>query len=658
MLHTKVDRAANTPHGTEYRPDIDGLRAIAVLTVLLFHADIPGFSGGFVGVDIFFVISGYLITSIIHAEMMAGKFSIARFYERRVRRLIPALLALVAFCIAIGSALLLPADLDSLAKSALATLAFSSNIFFWRTTGYFDGPADYKPLLHTWSLGIEEQFYIIFPLILAATVRFIPRYVLGVIVGIAATSFALSVAGLALNKAAPTFYLLPFRAWELALGAMIALGATPTLTSKTARTTCAAIGLACVAWAVVAYHSSMPFPGQYALLPCIGAALIISAGIHGSHHLTPVMTARPLVWVGLISYSLYLLHWPILVFLRYYLVRDLTHLEAVSALLAALLLAALSTRYVERPFRDRSMSVGHLYRFAGGGVLLIAAAGSALVGLNGLPQRFSRDVASINAAAGTIYKCGVTDYILFANYYACPLNLPTRKPSDAQVVLWGDSHAQMYAPALIPALRQHDRTGLLVPLTGCPPTADLSARIDCARINAANFRAIAALPRAQTVVLGLRWQGYENGTFVDADGRTARGAGYAVILRELERTVDQLVKAGKSVVVIGPLALPTYDVPSVMSRTIAFDRQSTEPTGVARAEFLAEVAPVLSRLRELDRRPGVDVAYVHERQCDGSWCPFVRGGQALFADDNHISSTYARSLDVAFSAVLGSASPR
>lgn len=298
---------------SKYRPDVDGLRAISVLAVLIFHYDL-GAPGGFVGVDVFFVISGYVITMKIYAEMQRGEYTIAGFYDGRVRRILPAALLTIVTTLATGYFLLLPDEFTDLGNSAAYAAAGLANFWFWEVTGgYFDKSADMMPLLHMWSLGIEEQFYIVWPVLLALTIRFSgqsTRWIVAVLVLIIAGSFAASVSAVPGN-AHSAFYLLPYRAWELALGALLAFA--PAIQNRPASEALSVIGLGLIGYAIFGLTSTSAFPGANALWPCLGAALFMARpGVH-----VPVfnrlLSTRIPVFLGKISFSLYLWHWPLIV---------------------------------------------------------------------------------------------------------------------------------------------------------------------------------------------------------------------------------------------------------------------------------------------------------------------------------------------------------
>ena len=632
-----------------YRGDIDGLRAVAVLAVLLFHAQFGEFGGGFVGVDVFFVISGFLITTILIDDP-----SIVSFYQRRARRILPALFALIVAVLAVGLWIMLPHDLVALAKSAIAALLFGSNVWFWRQAGYFATETELWPMLHTWSLGVEEQFYIVFPLIVRV-VRHWPRRRLAALFAVlAAASFAGCVFTMDHAKPVLAFYLAPTRAWELLAGSILATGAVPIITSRALRSPIAAVGLAAIVGAILFYTPGTPFPGVGALLPVIGSALIIWAGQGGESAVGAALAARPLRLIGLISYSLYLWHWPILAFARYVAVRPLTHVETFAALAASFVAATLSWRYVERPAR-RGLSDRTVWFMSLGGIVALVAAGMLVVLGDGYPGRVAPAVAALNAEEGEDWRCPVTTMIPLGAFYACPIALPSRHVADAQVVLWGDSHAQMYEPALVAALG--GRGGLLVNVNGCAPVLGDGPTPACGALQRGNYAQIAKLP-ASTIVLAQNWPQYRDEAGVRL-GRTVRpDERYQDGIRRLRALVAGLRGAGKRVVIVAPVALPGYNLASVAARDLAFHGRITTRTGIPRAAYLAEYANVLAAMDDLARLPGVAVVRVDSIACDASVCRFVQGGRAVFADHGHYTARYAAKFALLFARGLDQAEVR
>ena len=298
-----------------YRPDIDGLRAIAIALVLMFHLNVGFTKGGYVGVDVFFVISGFLITGIILKGVEAGQFSFLHFYERRIRRLFPALVAAFAASSVAGLIVLYPAELEAYGKSLAAAVLFAANIFFYGGRGYFADGTDVLPLHHTWSLAVEEQFYLFFPLLLLLLSRLRRPALNSLIAFIAVLSFSLSLYYMSASQEAAFYLLLP-RAWELAIGALLAAGAVPLIASERMRQFAAALGLIAILIAGGAFNKRVPFPGWSALLPCVGAALIIHSGRERDTVVYRLLSHSWVVLLGLASYSIYIWHVPIIVYYR------------------------------------------------------------------------------------------------------------------------------------------------------------------------------------------------------------------------------------------------------------------------------------------------------------------------------------------------------
>ena len=336
----------------KYRADIDGLRACAVLPVVLFHMGVPAITGGFVGVDVFFVISGYVISRQLLEALDSGTFSLLNFYERRVRRIFPALLFIVALTTVFAWLLLLPPQMLDFSDSLLASASFISNFFFWRQSGYFDIASAFRPLLHLWSLAVEEQFYILMPVAIYVTYALGSRWRFVFWAGFLA-SLGLSVA---LTNTAPSanFFLLPSRAWELLLGALLVL-TPPPAPNRTIAEICGAIGVLLLLYSIFYFDENTPFPGAHALYPCVAAALLIYSGSSRSPFFNRLISIKPLVFFGLISFSLYLVHWPLIVLSRYYLLRSPQGYEVVLLMAGSVALAFFSYRFVELPFRRRNL---------------------------------------------------------------------------------------------------------------------------------------------------------------------------------------------------------------------------------------------------------------------------------------------------------------
>ncbi|WP_368655537.1 acyltransferase family protein [Castellaniella ginsengisoli] len=421
----------------KYRPEIDGLRAIAVLSVILFHAGVPGLSGGFVGVDVFFVISGYLITGILLRELNAGTFSLVTFYERRARRILPALFLVLLVCIPFGWLLMDPYAFWRLGQGLMAVTVFVSNILFWRTTDYFAATLE-NPLLHTWSLGVEEQFYIFFPLFLWLVWRYARAWLWLSILSVAVASLAISQWGVQTGRLVAAFYLIPSRAFELLLGALVALaafrGRIPNLSVWFAESL-AWIGLGAVVWAVVMFSGGTPFPGWHALVPSLGTALIL-AFVRTDGVLGRVLSWRVMVGLGLISYSAYLWHQPVFAFVH--IAGWSPGLGAsLGLVVVSLLLAWVSWRYVERPFRDRAwISRSAMFQWSGALSVSMLGVGACLIATQGVSSRYTAEEMAWwrYADIGLQSSYVVERFDAHAGAFA--------PGAERKILILGDSHAQ------------------------------------------------------------------------------------------------------------------------------------------------------------------------------------------------------------------------
>jgi peptidoglycan/LPS O-acetylase OafA/YrhL len=541
---TAASTAPSRPSAAKYRPDVDGLRAVAVIPVLFFHTGISLFSGGYTGVDIFFVISGFVITRKLVDDMDAGQYSIASFYVRRIRRIVPALIATILVCYIAALILFLPDAMLDFSRSVVATALFVSNIYFWRSSGYFEIQALDRPLLHTWSLSIEEQFYLVIPVALYIALRHFRKHA-GLLFAVAAVgSLALSAF---VTYRAPTanFFLLPTRAWELLIGALLVLLPLVPMSNLLLREGLALVGLAMIALAIITYSDATPFPGLAALLPTLGAAIIIYTGSNRTTLVGRTLSFKPMVFIGLISYSLYLVHWPMIVFARYALLRDLEGWEIAAFACASLLLAYASFRFVETPFRHPGpRSARRPLFFATGAVLsavtLLGVAGVATVGFR---ARFP-DFRQNQASAEDVWLSGRC-FLENQDASAWQGDLCVRTKGAARnALLWGDSFAAHYLPGLIRNSAHLSRNIVQYTFAGCPPILSYIsyARPGCAGFNA-NVLKVIERYNIDTVVISSRW-----------DQLRQRG------LSGLEETVARLTDAGVTVYVLGQSPMFAFDV--------------------------------------------------------------------------------------------------
>lgn len=560
-----VPRVANsgTAPSLHYRADIDGLRAVAVLSVLAYHLRMGLFSGGFVGVDIFFVISGYLISAIILKDIHSGKFSIAGFYERRVRRIFPALIATLLGTSLLAYLFFLPGELVGFAKSLLAALFSVSNFYFWKQSGYFSAPVETKPLVHTWSLAVEEQFYVFLPIFLVLAHRYFPRKIRLSVTLIAVLSFAVSAVG-AFRDPTTTFYLAHTRAWELMLGVLISLGVFPAISRPLPRNLVTASGLGLICFAVFAYSSATPFPGVAALAPCVGAAMIIAAGRSGASLVGRMLSLKPMTFIGLISYSLYLWHWPLIVFQG----MESSPMSGVSVRLAKLItivvsiaVATLSWKFVESPFRAGRMRMPRaaLFKVAAGVASAVAAVGIAAIIYGGFPSRYPSKAIQVatylDYDSGKYFREGTC--FISSGYKYSDYNFSEclhQDPSKQNYLLLGDSHAAHLWYGLSTTL--HGINLLQATASGCKPTLDqpLLTAATCKQMMSYIYKDYLPSHHVDRLLIAARWQ--------DED------------ILPLSRSLDWLKDRGISVVLFGPMV--QYDM--ALPRLLAFSIRGNDKT--------------------------------------------------------------------------------
>jgi hypothetical protein len=365
----------------------------------------------------------------------------------------------------------------------------------------------------------------------------------------------------------------------------------------------------------------------------VGTATLLWLGQRGGTAITRLLSFTPLVWVGLISYSLYLWHWPVIVFSKYYLVRGLHPAEIAAAWAFMLLAAWLSWRFVERPFRSRNYPLRKLYIGSAAGCALLALVALGLLHFNGLPGRLNAAAARMNESVNTHYHCGITGRFDLGRVSGCAMNLPSGNPQDARVVLIGNSHAQMYAPLWREILQQRGLPGLLIPMTGCLPTVSTNFDLDCIALARTNYEAVKALPRVETVIIAMSWW-HGPLDLVGSNGLTVDNNDKAGIVAGLDDLIAKLRADGKRVVLVGPIATPGWNLASEVSRQLAYGQPVTRALGEPRGKFMHEYGTALAHF---ENRSDVAFARPDLTQCDDRTCWFVIDGRALFSDENHLA---------------------
>jgi peptidoglycan/LPS O-acetylase OafA/YrhL len=598
----------------KYRPDIDGLRAVAVLSVFVYHLYPQRFPAGGIGVDVFLVISGFLIGGILLREARDEEFSLVRFYERRVRRIAPAFLVMIAITTGLGLGLLLPSDLIVLSNASIAAVLSASNFYFWQTADYFNTKAADIAQLHTWSLGVEEQFYLIAPLLIMTIQRKAPQYMKVALCIATAVSFAFSVWEVG-ESPTGAFYLPHSRAWELLVGVLLNLFPLTFLRVHRAREIAVWLGAAGLAISFIVIRPSDGFPGYAAVLPCLSTALIIGAGQQGQTSLGRLLSFKPVLFVGLISYSLYLWHWPAIVFVRQYFVIAGMPLKYLPIPLALSFIAATASwRFVERPFRSKHIGRRTVFSLAAAFSIALIGMNAVISGANGFPQR-------VPIAALAFDHFGDNYPSNQFNYGNCFVSLKEPLSTFGRdclvsplgtrpILLLGDSHAGMYRQALAGTI---DTPILEAAAVGCHLEIDATGRRDskCATLMKKVMATLPSMGPLRGIVLSSRWH--------DLDTNT------------LGMLVENLKRYGP-VYLIGPV--PEYDMS--LPKLLAMGAIKANP-------HIADKHLILNRKIE-SKLVGVaaahDVIYLSPIQvmCKASKCMTMLGDDPMYQDKDHLTS--------------------
>lgn len=636
----------------EYRREIDGLRAVAVVPVILFHAGMSVFSGGFVGVDVFFVISGYLITTILITELDNGNFSIARFYERRARRILPALFLVMFCCIPFAWMWMLPPELDEFSESLASVTFFISNVLFWRKSGYFEPDSHLRPLLHTWSLAVEEQYYILFPVLLLVLWRFGRKNVFNCIVTAAIASFLLCLWG-ARHAPVANFYLSPGRFWEILAGSICAFLLAGRRVEN--RNAASLAGLALVVFSIFYLDESTSYPGAYTLLPVVGTALIICFAGPGGW-VTRLLGTSGFVGLGLISYSAYLWHQPLFAFARIRAIDEPSVRQILGLAALSLVLGWLSWRFVEQPFRRAGRGVLPT-RKAIFAACAPVAAGLAALGVWGHVEKGFPARASVQPFAAIAYTADLPPYRdcigqepALGNLNMCKI-LPG---AVADAALIGDSHADDKLYGLFHA--DKGRKWLLLANASCPPVLNIhleSDQLGCEMKMDDALHYVAENKAIKTVALSffanyILTVPYAADHFRQPNGpdhvriTSSKYAGYSraeMFLNGLQDTVALMREHGKEVIILmDQPELPFFPVDCIKGRPDCF---------VPRQQAMERQARYRGLLDRLNARfPSLRIFDPAQLFCDNSRCFYTRGETILYRDSHHLSqdgsAAYAR----------------
>jgi peptidoglycan/LPS O-acetylase OafA/YrhL len=611
-----------------YREDIDWLRAIAVLSVVAFHFEAPAIFGGFVGVDIFFVISGYLITGIIQSEVQGGTFSFLRFYERRVRRLLPALYAMVALTAIPSLHYLLTSERLEFFRSVAAVVTFTSNFFFWFQTGYFDHAAVEKPLLHTWSLAVEEQFYLALPLLLWVLLRNAKgdgRLRLPVaLAALSVASFALALWLMKTDRSANAFFMSPPRAWEFLIGGIVAIDGFPVLRHLRLQQIARGVALVLLAIPIFSLRQGPGFPGINALLPCIGAAMFIWSGIGVPTQVRGRYSPCSVVkFFGQISYSLYLWHWPLFAFARFSkssLVLDAVDKWVLFALTVAI--SWTSWRFVEQPFRTRPLAPTRraAFRIAGISTAVLLAASLSGIVASRTPSAADRSASQLEAYNAYDYQPLFRSGTCFTqSWRTFDEKCLTLAPGKTNVLLWGDSYAAQYFHGLSKSVDPQAVNILQATQAACMPTlATASQGVASCKAFAARMESFFQDSKPDLVIVSADWLEY------------ARGVRFDGMIADLKYTIAELNKRGIAMVLLGPPVQFRSRLPSMLMRAQLRGIELRTDDFV-----LPDIFALDTRIREaLPPRDKFSYISVVNAICPARQCPLTTGEDIPLAWDH------------------------
>lgn len=638
----------------QYRREIDGLRAVAILPVILFHSGLTLFSGGYVGVDVFFVISGFLITSLIMEEIQQAKFSLANFYERRARRIIPALSAMLILTTLAAYLLLAPDTLKDYSDSLFFVVIFLSNLFFFVESGYFSAAADEKPLLHTWSLAVEEQYYLFFPLLVILLWRKPERWLILTLLGLALTSLLLSEKLATNGETDANYYLIFSRAWELLFGSLMALAPInrERIPLWLKELLCLS-GIVMIGYAVTQFDSNTPFPGIYTLLPVLGSCLIIAFACP-QLLVSRLLNNKLAVAIGLISYSLYLWHQPLFALLRLKSAGEPPHELLILAIVLTFLLAFLSWRFIERPFRNRQkFSRKQVFRYTSVSIVLFMAIGITGHHNKGFKQRFpASEYAATMTASPVKERCHAYDKNQISPDQSCRYFVE----DNVRWATLGDSHTPELAYALAQRLEQSGVGLRHLSYGGCPPSLTFDVNVaGCSQWikDAVNF--LVTDPSIENVVIGFRYSEFLFGGQRDAYPETPNEDPTERFtepfrdrspdqLRELywqslEEMVSRVRASGKRVYILYPVPELPMDIQNATVTFSVFggpavldlERATTAQYYNLRNRF------ILDKLDSLPYNEQLIAVKPFEAICDDQYCPAIKDGKALYIDDDHVT---------------------
>ena len=609
-----------------YRKEIDFLRALAVTFVIIFHFYPSFLPNGYLGVDMFFVISGFLISYQIFISVKERKFSLKEFYIRRLKRILPASIFVLVAVFIISKFLLINNDFLRFYQSLIYSLFFSSNFFFWFDGGYFGPNDELKPLLHYWSLAIEEQFYLIFPLAFLFFLKFFKKNsnLISLVLIIIGISLFLNITLIYLGGAIPAFFLMPTRIWNLCFGVLAML-----LFINNNKTHSEFEIIFYVSLIFLSLFIEVEFIPKN-LLIVFSCFMILKKKFPKKFILKNIIENKLIAYIGLISFSLYLWHWPLLVFLKYYFVEDLTHSLKIFLIFTVFFLSTFTYHFVEKNFRFK-FNTKSFTIFISTTYLFFITYGLILENKKNIKHKpYSAEF--ISSASLTNYRCDLSDNIIYNGLRACYINKIENK--DYEFALLGNSHAQMYVPSFIPKLRSHNKEGILLPMNWCLPTLTINLDENCMKLAKDYYKNYINDKKIKKIIIATSWWHktlFDGKKYID-------DVNHYKLTNSLLDLIAEIHKNGKEVYLIGPIQVPLYELPQELSRLIKFkhitEDELKQRLKVDRSTFDKNYNKVI---QILEKKLGSNFIELSELQCDEKFCYYGDEKGIYFADGSHLS---------------------
>jgi peptidoglycan/LPS O-acetylase OafA/YrhL len=646
----------------KFRKDVNGLRAVAVIPVIIYHFKPEYCPGGYIGVDVFFLISGFIITKVILKEIEKGSFSLIHFYAKRIRRILPALICMICGTLLIGAFFLPPQTYRSLSNQSIAAFLPFSNLYYYLKQGYFQSSEYQYPLLHTWSLAVEEQFYLAYPLLLTIAFRFFSKYIKNfffIILG-----FSISIAIYLIDDNNLSFYMPFTRAWEFLIGATLAANIIPEVKSRLSSNVLSYLGVICIILSYIIFSNKDTCPTLYAPISLIGTSLIIHSGNSHKSHIYEALSFKPITFIGIISYSLYLWHWPIFVFYQKYKIEELSFPDLSIVSLLTIIVSYLSWKLIEVSFRNKT-SDKKTYLYASITIFTLCLFAFCIRINAGFPQRFPKETLHYldQTTRDNIYSDALRNrekpYNIDENFiYGSIQKTP-------QYAIWGDSHADAIVMKVDDIFRKHDKSFKLIAMGGTPPILNYHKQDKKNKFSQAAYNSIIEDKKIKEVIIFCRWsvyiygkesnlgpaENYSTHNYLSQDTSSIEEQ-EALFKDRLNKTVLSLIEKGKKVTLLGPVPSVGYKVPELCfyckQRDLPITHFFTEALYYdQRNSFVISVLKNLSKNKDITYIPIDDIYRRGEKMRIVD-----KTGMPLYYDDDHPNSIAAQLISEKLERVL------